>query len=211
MKISTVVIYAIAVPFTFVAHEGAHWAMGDWLGYDMFLRANSAGLATGLYRSEIDAQLVTAAGPAFTLLQGFVAFALVRAFGANVAFPFLLSALLMRVLAAGVSLGNPNDEMRLGVWLGLGEWTVFAAVIGGKPATVVRIMSLKSTANGDGFGGAAPPPVAGLAWDRGRALDSVRLRRHSRRTVPADVRSLDRTQEAALPSLADRLQTDGRH
>lgn len=130
MSISTVIFTAIAVAFTFVAHEGAHWAMGEWLGYDMFLRVNSAGLATGLYRSQIDAQLVTAAGPAFTLLQGFAAFGLVRAFGAGFAFPFLLSALLMRMLAAGVSLGTPNDEMRLSVWLGLGEWTVFAAVIG---------------------------------------------------------------------------------
>lgn len=130
MKISTVVLYAIAVPFTFVAHEGAHWAMGEWLGYDMFLRANSAGLATGLYRSQVDTHLVTAAGPVFTLLQGLVAFALVRGFNAGFAFPFLLSALLMRILAAGVSFGNPNDEMRLSLWLGFGEWTVFAAVIG---------------------------------------------------------------------------------
>lgn len=130
MNISTIVLTLVAVAFTFVAHEGAHWAMGEWLGYDMFLRANSAGLASGLYRSELDAQLVTAAGPAFTLLQAAVAFALIRAFGAGFAFPFLLSALLMRVLAAGVSLGKPNDEMRLSLWLGLGEWTVFAGVIG---------------------------------------------------------------------------------
>lgn len=125
-----VVLFALAVAFTFVAHEGAHWAAGEWLGYDMFLRANSAGLARGLYRSVADAQIVTAAGPAFTLLQGFVAFALVRGLSAGFAFPFLLSALLMRILAAGVSLGKPNDEMRLGVWLGLGDWSVFAAVIG---------------------------------------------------------------------------------
>ncbi len=130
MSISTIILTAIAVGFTFVAHEGAHWAMGEWLGYDMFLRANSAGLASGLYRSQLDAQLVTAAGPAFTLLQGIVAFALIRAFGAGFAFPFLLSALLMRILAAGVSLGTPNDEMRLSLWLGLGEWAVFAVVIG---------------------------------------------------------------------------------
>lgn len=106
MNISTVILTAIAVAFTFVAHEGAHWAMGEWLGYDMFLRANSAGLVAGTYRSELDAQLVTAAGPAFTLLQGLAAFAVIRASGAAFAFPFLLSALLMRILAAAVSLGN---------------------------------------------------------------------------------------------------------
>lgn len=127
MKVSTIVFYALAVPFTFVAHEGAHWAMGEWLGYDMFLRANSAGLVAGAYRGEIDAQLVIAAGPAFTLLQGLVAFALIRVSGAAFAFPFVLSALLMRILAAGVSLSKP-------IVSGVGLWIVAAsALILGEP------------------------------------------------------------------------------
>lgn len=130
MNIAQFLFTGVAVAFTFVAHEGAHWAMGEWLGYEMFLRANSAGPTGGVYRSVLDAQLITVAGPAFTLLQGFIAFAMIRAFAAGFAFPFLLSALLMRILAAGVSLGKPNDEMRLSTWLGLGEWTVFALVIG---------------------------------------------------------------------------------
>jgi hypothetical protein len=130
VRLSTIVVFAIATAFTFAAHEGAHWAMGEWLGYDMFLRANSAGLARGLYRSEADAQLVTAAGPAVTLLQGLVAYLFIRAGSAGTAFAFLLSALLMRVLAAGVSLATPNDEMRLSLWLELGKWAVFAGVIG---------------------------------------------------------------------------------
>ena len=97
-------MFAIATVFTFTAHEGTHWAMGEWLGYDMFLRTNSAGLARGLYRNEFDPQLVSAAGPAFTLLQGVVAYLFIRAGSAGTAFAFLLSALLMRILAAVVSL-----------------------------------------------------------------------------------------------------------
>lgn len=130
MTIAQILLAGIAVAFTFVAHEGAHWAMGEWLGYDMILRANSVSLAHGDYASDLHRYAVTSAGPAFTLLQGTAAFALVRTFSLAAAFPFLLSALLMRILAAGVSLATPNDEMRLSLWLGLGAWTVFALVIG---------------------------------------------------------------------------------
>ena len=131
MKIAgTVLLFAVATAVTFCLHEAAHWGMGEWLGYDMFLRTNSAGLARGAYASDVHQNLVTAAGPGFTLLQGFVAYLFVRAFEARVAFAFLLSALLMRMLAAGVSLATPNDEMRLSLAYNLGPWTVFAAVIG---------------------------------------------------------------------------------
>lgn len=123
-------LLAIAVVATFVLHEGAHWAMGEALSYDMFLRANSAGLARGLYHNEIDAVMVAAAGPAFTLLQGLIAYALIALWRSQAAFPFLLSAFLTRVFAAIVSIGNPNDEVRVSRWLELGDWAVFAGVIG---------------------------------------------------------------------------------
>lgn len=134
---SSAVLFVIAALLTFVIHEGAHWAMGEWLGYDMILRVNSVDLARGDYASEVHRYAVTSAGPAVTLLQGAIAFALIRGASLAAAFPFLLSALLMRVLAAGVSVVNPNDEMRLSLWLGLGPWTVFAAVIG-----VLLVMTL---------------------------------------------------------------------
>ena len=130
MRLSTVVLFALAVAFTFAVHEGAHWAAGELLGYDMFLRSNSAGLARGAYRVAGHEQLVTAAGPAITMLQGLIALLFVRAAGSRAAFAFLLSALLMRMLAAGVSLATPNDEMRLSLSLGLGAWTLFAGTIG---------------------------------------------------------------------------------
>lgn len=130
MKVSTAGLFVIATLLTFVIHEGAHWAMGEWLGYDMILRVNSVDLARGGYGSDWHRYAVTSAGPAATILQGAIALALVRGASLAAAFPFLLSALLMRVFAAGVSIVNPNDEMRLSLWLGLGPWTVFAMVIG---------------------------------------------------------------------------------
>ena len=127
---SMIPLFAVAVAFTFAAHEGAHWAAGEMLGLDMYLRVNSAGLARGVYQSDVQAMLVTAAGPAFTILQGLIAFACIQWWHAASAFPFLLSSFLMRALAAGVSGGTPNDEARLSLWLGFGKWALFAAVLG---------------------------------------------------------------------------------
>lgn len=53
---------------TYLLHEGGHWAMGEILGYDMWVNINSAGLARGEYRAEWHAQLVSAAGPIVTLI-----------------------------------------------------------------------------------------------------------------------------------------------
>ncbi len=47
MRVSLVPLFAFVVAFTFAVHEGAHWAMGEALGYDMWVRVNSAGLASG--------------------------------------------------------------------------------------------------------------------------------------------------------------------
>lgn len=130
MRIGFLIACAVAAVLTFILHEAAHFAAGEALGYDMFVRANSSGLARGEYRTETDAMVVTMAGPAFTLLQALIAFVIARGTQSASAFAFVLSALLMRMLAAGVSLGNPNDEARFSLWLGLGPWAMFAVVIG---------------------------------------------------------------------------------
>ncbi len=118
-----------AVVFTFVVHEGAHWGAGEALGYDMWLRANSAGLAGGEYATPLHAQIVAAAGPLITLLQAALSLILIAATRAAFFFPFLFSALMMRVLATGVSLSTPNDEARVSEWLGVGMWTLPAIMI----------------------------------------------------------------------------------
>lgn len=130
MRLGFLITCAIAAALTFVLHEAAHWAAGEALGYDMFLRANSSGLARGEYKAEADAMIVTIAGPAFTVLQALVAFLFARGAQSVTAFAFVLSALLMRILAAAVSFGNPNDEARFSLWFGFGPWAVFAVVIG---------------------------------------------------------------------------------
>lgn len=118
-----------AVFLTFIIHEGAHWAAGEALGYDMWVRINSAGLVEGTYSVEWHRQIVSAAGPLITLTQGLIGLMLAIAFRSKIAFTFVFSALMMRILAAFATLNNPNDEARISEWLGLGTWTLHGAVI----------------------------------------------------------------------------------
>ena len=112
-----------AMLMTYVLHESAHWAMGEILGYDMWLKINSVGLAQGEYSTEWHQHLVSAAGPLATVIQGIIAFLIIRKRQAFTAFAFLFSAFIMRLTAMLVSINNPNDEARVSEWLGLGPWT----------------------------------------------------------------------------------------
>lgn len=122
-------LFIVVTIVTYLVHEGAHWLAGEMLGYDMWVNVNSAGLASGEYRSEWHQQLVSAAGPLMTLTQAVTAFVFVRKFKAISAFAILFAALMMRFVAMLVSLNNPNDEARVSEWLGLGPWTLHILIV----------------------------------------------------------------------------------
>lgn len=107
---------------TFVLHEGAHWAAAELLGYEGHFGLNRAG-ARGTV-ADGDRLLITAAGPAMTIVQGLVAWGLVQARGSRIAWAFLFQAAFMRLMATAITLWNPNDEARVGVQLGLGTWVL---------------------------------------------------------------------------------------
>ena len=113
---------AIAAVVTFAMHEGAHWISGLALGHDMGISLNGVTAAPGVVLSARDAFIVTAAGPAITVLQALVAFALIRSRGVLLAYPFLFVAWFMRFAAAFVSVFHPNDEARMSLQLGWGPW-----------------------------------------------------------------------------------------
>lgn len=129
MRLVLTCVWVVAVVLaTFAVHEAAHGLMGAALGYDMIVRLNGARPvdATGL--TFVQRDLISAAGPALTLAQGFAAAWLARAW--RPAFTIALAAFMMRVLAAVASIRNPNDEARLGVSWDLGPWTVHVLVVG---------------------------------------------------------------------------------
>ncbi len=116
---------------TFVLHEIAHWCAGKILGYDMVLRLNHALPRSGAFDSPRDAFLTDMAGPAFTVLQGLVAFVLIRRKALLFAYPALFAAWFMRFAALVVSVANPNDEARMSLYLGWNMWVLPSLVVAG--------------------------------------------------------------------------------
>lgn len=139
-------VLVFAAVLTTVVHETAHWAMGSALGHEMAMSFNEAYAVSGAGIPTRDAMLITAAGPAITLLQALVAYALIRGRGLPLAYPFLFAAWFMRFAASFVSLFHPNDEARLSIDLLGGMWWL--------PATVVLglLALLWSAARRLGFG-----------------------------------------------------------
>jgi hypothetical protein len=118
----------LAVPVTFLVHESAHWLVGQGLGYDMSMSLNGAAPRGG-FATSADAMWVSAAGPIVTILQAVLAFWWLRARDSSAAYAMLFVAWFMRFAAMMVSLMHPNDEARISVFLGLGQWTLPALVV----------------------------------------------------------------------------------
>lgn len=128
-------LFAVLVA-TFLVHEFAHWATGIALGHDMVATLNAVSPVGPVSRQHL--LLIAAAGPLVTIAQGLAGFWWVRRARSHAGFALLYSAFFMRLLAAGVSVFNPNDEAKISQLLGLGPWTLPALVVGGLFWLVVR-------------------------------------------------------------------------
>lgn len=126
INLKYIVICSIAVFLTFFFHEGAHYIMGKALGYDMWMNLNSAGtVGGGGFNSDWEKQLVSAAGPIFTIIQGIVIFYIIKNTKNLNWYPFLFTTALMRFFAAAISvIAKANDEARISAWLGIGKMTL---------------------------------------------------------------------------------------
>lgn len=120
---------------TFLVHESAHWLTGVAMGHDMVATPNHVRSSSPM--DALDQALVSAAGPLVTIVQGILGFRLVRRNQSRPGFALLYMAFFMRLLAAGASLFNPNDEARLSQLLGLGTWTLPLVVVAGLLALLV--------------------------------------------------------------------------
>lgn len=129
MMIRFIALFILVAIGTNLLHEAAHWVTGQLLGYDMWVNINSAGLESGQYRLASHPQIVSIAGPIFTMLQGLVAYLIFRKNKSLIAFAFIFAAFMMRFVAGLMSLSNPNDEARVSEYLGLGPWTLHIVVV----------------------------------------------------------------------------------
>jgi hypothetical protein len=113
---------------THLIHEGAHWLAGTALGHQMSFGLN--GVSPSAPTTARDYLIYSAAGPIVTVIQGLVAFLMIQARSSLIAYGFLFYAALMRASAALISLFNPNDEARISLELGIGQWTLPILVSG---------------------------------------------------------------------------------
>jgi hypothetical protein len=119
--------FAVIAVATYLIHEAAHWLAGTALGYPMSYGINS--VVPGSAMTATDHMLMSAAGPAVTILIALGAFVLVMRRQSMAAYAALYFALFMRITAAGVSVFNLNDEARISDMLGWGPWSLPSAVI----------------------------------------------------------------------------------
>jgi len=119
-----IIITGVAVLLSWVLHELAHWLTGTLLGYRMAMTLNASFPLEQHFSSDQDYQIVSAAGPLFTLVEALVIFVMMRRKRIPLLYPFLFTCFYMRLLAAILSFFNPNDEARISRSLGLSTFTL---------------------------------------------------------------------------------------
>lgn len=122
----------VAVIAMNMLHEGGHALVAKLLGYDINMSMNRVWLQSGSYAPLWHRHAVDLAGPAVTIFLAWVGAGWATKRGNKRAMTgaiMVFVALMMRVLATAVSVGNPNDEVRVSEAWGLGYWTLSGIVI----------------------------------------------------------------------------------
>ena len=121
----------VAVIFTWTIHEFAHWLTSEVLGYETIMRLNGTSPANGESVNDWHKLFISASGPIVTILQGLIAFIILKNQTWNkFVYPFLFTAFYMRLLAGFINFINLNDEGRIGAFLEIGTFTLPLIVSG---------------------------------------------------------------------------------
>lgn len=120
-----VTIFFVGV-ISYLLHELGHWGVGKFFGFDMDFRLNGVSVLSPVV--PFSRAMFDFGGPAVTLVQGFIAYSIVKRSGSQLAFAFVYQAAFMRVLASLISFVYMNDEARLSLYFGLPAWTLPVAV-----------------------------------------------------------------------------------
>lgn len=120
-----------AVGFTWILHEFAHWFSGVLLGYESIMQLNGTFFHTGENPTDIHKNIISGSGPFITIMQGIIAFFILKSRGWNkFVYPFLFIAFYMRLLAGLLNFINLNDEGRISQYFGIGTFTLSIIVSG---------------------------------------------------------------------------------
>lgn len=119
-----ILISATAVLFSWTLHEFAHWAVGEGLGYKMIMTLNSSYPSSGHYSKDLHYQIISAAGPIFTLCEAIITFILMIRHKIILLYPFLFTCFYMRLFSTIISIRHLNDEARISNAVGIGKFTL---------------------------------------------------------------------------------------
>ena len=119
-----IAVSGFAVLLSWILHELSHWIAGEWLGYDMVMTLNSGYPVSRQYSQDLHYQLISAAGPVFTLVEALFIFVLMKKSRCVWLYPFLFTCFYMRLFATVISFRRPNDEARISTALGIGKFTL---------------------------------------------------------------------------------------
>lgn len=119
-----ILVFGLAVLLSWILHEFAHWTMGEYLGYTMGMTLNSSYPVNGSFLKDSHYQMVSAAGPVFTLLEAILMYVLMVQRTRLLLYPFLFTCFYMRFFAMLISFRKPNDEARISIAMGFGKFTL---------------------------------------------------------------------------------------
>jgi len=120
-----IVAVSVAVLFTWIIHEYTHWLTSELLGYDSIMRINGVSPIPGQNPTDWHKIYISASGPLITILQGLFVFSFLKNKNWNkYLYPLLVTAFYMRFLAGLMNFILPNDEGRIGVFLGIGPFSL---------------------------------------------------------------------------------------
>ncbi len=142
-----ILVIAATVFLTWLIHEFGHWLMGILLGYSSTMTLNGTSYHEGQNVTDWHKNIVSAAGPLVTLIQGLLAFLYLRTIGwCKHVYPILFTAFYMRLLAGLMNFIMLNDEGRIGAFLGIGTFTL-SILISGSLFYMVYLISKKYRLN----------------------------------------------------------------
>lgn len=119
------------VTMTWLFHEFIHWMTGEFLGYRQMMFLNGTAYFKGQNPTEAHKAIVSISAPIATFMQGIIAFMMLRKRGwVKNLYPVLFTAFLMRLLAGIMNFIAPNDEGRVGQYLGIGTHTISLMICG---------------------------------------------------------------------------------
>ena len=131
LTFSYILAVTVAVIFTWMIHEFAHWLTSELWGYETIMRLNGTSPANGEIINDWHKIFISASGPVVTILQGLIAFIILKNQPWNkYIYPFLFTAFYMRLLAGLMNFVNPNDEGRIGAFLEIGTFSLPLIVSG---------------------------------------------------------------------------------